>query len=147
MSSVNRAIIVGNLGRDPEVRALTSGEKVVNLSIATSENWKGKDGNKQERTEWHRVTIFNPHLAEVAEKFLRKGSKVYLEGAIQTRKYTDKDGAEKYATEIVLQKYRGELVMLDGKDDSAQRPTSGGANTGYSGGDLDDSIPFSMEWR
>src|ERR1044072_8015540 len=116
--SVNKVILVGNLGRDPEVRRLTSGDPVVNLSIATSENWRDKaSGERKERTEWHRVVIFNENLAKVAEQYLRKGAKVYIEGQLQTRKYTDKDGAEKYSTEIVLQKYRGELTMLDGRAD------------------------------
>lgn len=148
MSSVNKAIIVGTLGRDPEIRTLNNGDKVANLSVATSERWKDKGGEKQERTEWHRVTIFNPNLADIAERFLRKGSKVYLEGSIQTRKWTDKDGAERYSTEIVLQRFRGELVLLDGKSgDGHSAASQGGANTGYSGGDLDSEIPFSMEWR
>src|ERR1700709_1878153 len=114
--SVNKVILVGNLGRDPEVRRLTSGGPVVNLSIATSESWRDKaSGERKEKTEWHRVVIFNENLAKVAEQYLKKGAKVYLEGQLQTRKYTDKDGAEKYSTEIVLQKFRGELVMLDGR--------------------------------
>src|SRR3954471_780102 len=114
--SVNKVILVGNLGKDPEVRRLTSGDPVVNLSIATSESWRDKaSGERKEKTEWHRVVIFNENLAKVAEQYLRKGAKVYLEGQLQTRKYTDKDGAEKYSTEIVLQRFRGELVMLDAR--------------------------------
>jgi len=153
MSSVNKVILVGNLGRDPESRALGSGEKVVNLNLATSESWRDKQtGERKEKSEWHRVTIFNPHLADVAEKYLRKGSKVYLEGQLQTRKWTDKDGAEKYSTEIVLTKFRGELVLLDGRADTGGASDSGGGsfgggNSGYSGGGLDDSIPFAPEWR
>jgi single-strand DNA-binding protein len=136
MSSVNKVTLVGNLGKDPEVRRMTSGDPVVNLSIATSETWK-KDGERQERTEWHRIVIFNKHIASVAEKYLRKGSKVYLEGALQTRKWTDKDGAEKYSTEIVLQNFRGELVLLDG------RRESGDATENSYGLPEDDSeIPF-----
>src|ERR1044072_5021140 len=112
--SVNKVILVGNLGRDPEVRRLTSGDPVVNLSIATSENWKDKQsGERRERTEWHRVVIFNENLAKVAEQYLKKGAKVYIEGQLQTRKYTDKDGVEKYSTEVVLQQYNSALTMLD----------------------------------
>ena len=146
--SVNKVILVGNLGRDPEVRRLTSGDPVVNLSVATSETWRDKaSGERKERTEWHRVVIFNENLAKVAEQYLRKGSKVYIEGAIQTRKYTDKDGAEKYSTEIVLQKYRGELTMLDGRGDSdrSERPAMAGASEGgrsFERAELDDEIPF-----
>lgn len=114
--SVNKVILVGNLGKDPEVRNTQDGRKVVNLSLATSESWKDRQsGERKEKTEWHRVVIFNDNLAEVAEKFLKKGSKVFLEGQLQTRKWTDQSGAEKYSTEVVLQKYRGELTLLDGK--------------------------------
>jgi single-strand DNA-binding protein len=145
--SVNKVILVGNLGKDPEVRRLTSGEPVVNLSLATSESWKDKSsGERKEKTEWHRVVIFNKNLAEVAEKYLRKGSKVYVEGSLQTRKWTDKDGAEKYSTEIVLQNFRGELTMLDGRNDGA---TGGGARVGasetpgsFQRDEMDDEIPF-----
>jgi single-strand DNA-binding protein len=149
--SVNKVILVGNLGRDPEVRRLTSGEPVVNLSVATSESWRDKaSGERKERTEWHRVVIFNENLAKVAEQYLKKGSKVYVEGQLQTRKYTDKDGAEKYSTEIVLQKFRGELTMLDGRGDSersdrSERPAMAGANEGgrsFERAELDDEIPF-----
>ncbi|NVJ90734.1 MAG: single-stranded DNA-binding protein [Methylocystaceae bacterium] len=126
--SVNKVILVGNLGRDPEVRFTNDGAKIVNLSIATSESWKDRQsGERRERTEWHRVVIFNERLADVAERFLRKGSTIYLEGALQTRKWTDQSGVEKYTTEIVLQRYRGELTMLGGR--------SGGGDSGYSGGD------------
>lgn len=119
--SLNKVLLIGNLGRDPEVRSTQDGTRVCNLSIATSESWKDKNsGERRERTEWHRIVIFNDKLVDVAERFLKKGSKVYLEGALQTRKWTDKDGQEKYTTEIVLQKFRGELTMLDGKSgDSA----------------------------
>jgi single-strand DNA-binding protein len=148
--SVNKVVLIGNLGRDPEVRRLTSGDPVVNLSIATSESWRDKaSGERKEKTEWHRVVIFNENLAKVAEQYLKKGSKVYLEGQLQTRKYTDKDGTEKYSTEIVLQKFRGELVMLDGRGESggerSERPAMAGADSGRSfqrGNDLDDEIPF-----
>jgi len=152
--SVNKVILVGNLGRDPEVRRLASGDPVVNLSVATSESWRDKaSGERKERTEWHRVVIFNENLAKVAEQYLKKGSKVYLEGQLQTRKYTDKDGAEKYSTEIVLQRFRGELVMLDARGgeggERAERPAMAGAPAGgsegarsFQRGDLDDEIPF-----
>jgi len=120
--SINKVILVGNVGKDPEVRRLTSGDPVVSLSVATSETWKDKaSGERKEKTDWHRVVIFNKNLADVAEKYLRKGSKVYLEGSIQTRKWTDKDGAEKYSTEVVLQNFNGALVLLDGKKGGATR--------------------------
>lgn len=159
--SVNKVILVGNLGRDPEVRTLNNGGKVVNLNLATSETWRDKQsGDRQERTEWHKVVIFNENLADVAERFLRKGSKVYVEGQLQTRKYTDKDGAEKYTTEVVLQRYRGELTMLDGKGEGGgagggsggfgarEDSYAGGSSSAGGGGgrggasDLDDEIPF-----
>lgn len=115
--SVNKCILVGNVGKDPEVRRMTSGDPVVTLSLATSESWRDKgSGEKQEKTEWHRVVIFNKHIAEVAEKYVKKGSKVYVEGQLQTRKWTDKDGAEKYSTEVVLQNFRGELMLLDSRN-------------------------------
>ena len=151
--SVNKVILVGNLGKDPEVRRMTSGEPVVNLSVATSETWRDKaSGEKKEKTEWHRVVIFNENLAKVAEQYLRKGAKVYLEGALQTRKWTDKDGAEKYSTEVVLQNFRGELTMLDGRNGG-----EGGGGGSFGGGgrsgasdsapsfqrdEMDDEIPF-----
>lgn len=113
MASVNKCIIVGNLGRDPESRSFANGGKVVNLRVATSESWKDKSGERKEKTEWHAVTIFNEALAGVAEKYLRKGSKVYLEGALQTRKWTDQAGIEKYSTEIVLQGFNAVMVLLD----------------------------------
>ena len=145
--SMNKVILIGNLGRDPEIRRLNSGDPVVNLSVATSENWRDKaSGERKERTEWHRVVIFNENLAKVAENYLRKGSKVYIEGQLQTRKYTDKDGVEKYSTEVVLQRYRGELVMLDsrGGDDSDRSISSGAGDSGrsFERDDLDDEIPF-----
>ena len=128
--SLNKVILIGNLGKDPEVRKLGSGDPVVNLSVATSESWKDKQtGERKEKTEWHRVVIFNDQIAKVAENYLKKGMKVYVEGQLQTRKWTDQSGAEKYSTEIVLQKFRGELQMLDGKSEGASR---GGD---YSGGD------------
>ena len=114
--SVNKVILVGNLGNDPEVRTMQSGDKVCNLSIATSESWKDKtSGEKKERTEWHRVVIFNQGILGIVERFLKKGSKVYIEGQLETRKYTDKDGQDKYTTEVVLRPYRGELTLLDSR--------------------------------
>ncbi|WP_269716456.1 single-stranded DNA-binding protein [Caulobacter sp. NIBR2454] len=167
--SVNKVILVGNLGADPEIRSLGSGDRVANLRIATSESWRDRtSGERKEKTEWHRVVIFNDNLVKVAENYLRKGSTVYIEGAIQTRKWTDQSGVEKYSTEIVLQKFRGELTMLGGRGDGgAAGASSGGGDfdSGYSGGggggfsgggqrnqpsgprenfsaDLDDEIPF-----
>jgi len=144
--SVNKVILVGNLGKDPEVRRMTSGEPVVNLSVATSENWRDKaSGERKERTEWHRVVIFNENLAKVAEQYLRKGSKVYLEGQLATRKWTDKDGQEKYSTEVVLNRFRGELVMLDGRSEGGgamARSGSGEAPGNFDRGEMDDEIPF-----
>src|ERR1700709_1681207 len=114
--SVNKVILVGNLGKDPEMRRTQDGRPIANLSVATSENWRDKNtGERREKTEWHRVVIFSEGLCKIAEQYLKKGSKVYLEGQLQTRKYTDKEGNEKYSTEVVLQKFRGELVMLDGR--------------------------------
>jgi single-strand DNA-binding protein len=118
-SSVNKVILVGNLGRDPEVRQLNSGEPVVSLRIATSETWKDKaTGERKDRTEWHSVVIFNENLARVAEQYLKKGSKVYVEGQLQTRKWQDQQGQERYTTEVVLQRFRGELTLLDGRGDA-----------------------------
>jgi single-strand DNA-binding protein len=129
--SVNKVILVGNLGKDPEVRHTQDGKPIVNITIATSENWRDKStGERKEKTEWHRVVIFNENLAKVAEQYLKKGSSVYIEGSLQTRKWTDKDGVEKYSTEIVLQNFNGTLTMLGGK------PGGGGeAAGGYGGGD------------
>lgn len=142
MSSLNKVMLIGNLGRDPESRTMQDGNPVVNLSIATSENWKDKtSGEKREKTEWHRVVIFNEHLAKVAQNYLKKGSKVYLEGQIQTRKWTDQSGQEKYSTEIVLQKYRGELTMLDGRNDASQGGNDYGSGQGVRE-QLDDDLPF-----
>ena len=145
--SVNKVILVGNLGRDPEVRRMPSGDPMVSLSVATSESWRDKtSGERKEKTEWHRVTIFNQNLADVAEKYLRKGSKVYLEGQLATRKYSDKDGQEKFSTEVVLNRFRGELVMLDAKGEGGGGARmSGGAEMPQSfdrGNDMDDEIPF-----
>jgi len=160
MAGVNKVILVGNLGNDPESRSLGNGGEVVNLSVATSETWKDKDGNRQERTEWHRVVIFNENLGRVAKSYLRKGSKVYLEGQLQTRKWQDNSGQDKYSTEVVLQRFRGELVLLDAKgsgggDDygGGYGQSSGGFGSSSSGrqqsrpapafdSDLDDDVPF-----
>lgn len=127
--SVNKVILVGNLGKDPEIRSFQNGGKVANFSIATSESWKDKNtGEKREKTDWHNVAIFNEGLVRVAEQYLRKGSKVYIEGQLQTRKWTDQSGTDKYTTEVVLQNYNGTLVMLDGRSDG------GGSGGGSSGG-------------
>ncbi len=153
--SVNKVILIGNLGRDPEIRSLGSGDRVASFSIATSETWRDRaSGERREKTEWHRISIFNDNLVKVAENYLRKGSKVYIEGALQTRKFTDASGAERTATEIVLQKFRGELTMLDGRGEGEGARESGAA--GFTPGpraapsgpretfsaDLDDEIPF-----
>jgi single-strand DNA-binding protein len=160
--SVNKVILVGNLGRDPEIRSTQDGTRVANFTLATSESWRDKmSGERKERTEWHRVAIFNERLAEIAEKYLKKGSKVYLEGALQTRKWTDNQGQERYTTEIVLQRFRGELTMLDGA--GGARGSGGGPAESFEEGeagfadsppaaasgrsrppmnDLDDDIPF-----
>jgi len=155
--SVNKVILVGNLGRDPEVRHTNDGNPIVNLSVATSETWRDRSsGERRERTEWHRVVIFNERLGEVAQKYLQKGSKVYLEGQLQTRKWTDQQGVEKYTTEVVLNRFRGELTMLDsrsggggdfgggsgGGGDRDFGEMSGGGGPAPGGGDLDDEIPF-----
>src|SRR5689334_17013873 len=167
--SVNKVILVGNLGRDPETRRLSSGDPVVNLRIATSENWKDKGtGERREKTEWHNVVIYNENLARVAEQFLKKGSKVYVEGQLQTRKWQDQSGQEKYTTEVVLQRFRGELTILDGRGGAGgeagfeeqgqisrggdfggrsapaeKRPAMAGSGSGGSRyNDLDDDIPF-----
>jgi single-strand DNA-binding protein len=169
--SVNKVILVGNLGRDPEARNMPSGGKVVSFSVATSESWNDRaSGERKEKTQWHRVAIFNERLGEIAEKYLRKGSKVYLEGSVETRKYTDKDGQERETTEIVLGRFRGELTLLDsrggggggadfseggggrssgGGDRGGDRGFSSGGGGGGRGGwdkpkgaDLDDDIPF-----
>lgn len=148
MASLNKAVLIGNLGRDPEVRHTQDGKAIVNLSIATSESWRDKaTGEKKEKSEWHRVVIFNEGLAKVAEAYLKKGSTVYIEGQLQTRKWTDKDGVEKYSTEIVLQNYRGELVMLSGKDGTAARPDPAGefkatVKKNFPAAQLDDEVPF-----
>ena len=149
--SVNRVTLIGNLGRDPEIRTLNSGDPVCNLSVATSESWRDKaSGERREKTEWHRVVIFNPNLAKIAEQYLKKGSKVYLEGQLQTRKWTDQSGQDRYSTEVVLQRFRGELVMLDSRGGEggftadSPSPEAVDASGAEAGGadDLDDEIPF-----
>jgi single-strand DNA-binding protein len=143
--SVNKVILVGNLGRDPEVRRMTSGDPVVNLSVATSDSWRDKaSGERKEKTEWHRVVIFSEPLAKVAEQYLRKGSKVYLQGQLQTRKWTDKDGVEKYSTEVVLNRFNSELVLLDAKGEGggARAGGAGEAPSSFDRNEMDDEIPF-----
>ncbi len=166
--SVNKVILVGNLGKDPEVRTTQDGTKIVNFTLATSETWNDRaSGERKERTEWHRVVIFNENLGSIAEKYLRKGGKVYVEGSLQTRKWTDQSGQEKYTTEVVLSRFRGDLTLLSGRGDDAgegggyqpreRAPArSGGGGGGAApresgggswdapkgGGDLDDEIPF-----
>jgi single-strand DNA-binding protein len=160
--SVNKVILVGNLGRDPETRRMPSGDAMVSFSVATSETWRDRQtGERKDRTEWHNVVIFNDNLAKVAEQYLRKGSKVYLEGALQTRKFQDKTGAERTATEVVLTKFRGELTLLDsrqagggdersiddgggdfGRSSPMERRPAAAAGGGKQMSDLDDDIPF-----
>lgn len=166
MAGVNKVILVGNLGADPEARSLNNGGEVVNLRVATSEQWKDRDGNRQERTEWHQVVIFNENLGRVAKNYLKKGSKVYLEGQLQTRKWTDQNGNDRYSTEVVLQRFRGELVLLDSREGGSGGSYGGGGgygddfsggSSGFGGGgskpqqrpqpaafdtDLDDDVPF-----
>jgi single-strand DNA-binding protein len=163
MAGVNKVILVGNLGADPESRSFSNGGEVVNLRIATSETWKERDGNRQEKTEWHSVAIFNENLGRVAKNYLRKGSKVYVEGQLQTRKWQDQSGNDRYTTEIVLQKFRGELVLLDSRDGQGGGGGRGAFNDDFGGGndfssppqrqqsrpqpaafdtDLDDDVPF-----
>jgi single-strand DNA-binding protein len=169
MAGVNKVILVGNLGADPEARSLNNGGEVVNMRVATSESWKDREGQRQERTEWHNVVIFNENLGRVAKSYLKKGSKVYLEGQIQTRKWTDQSGNDRYTTEIVLQRFRGELVLLDSRDGGSgsfggggggsfadDEYGAGGSSGGLGGGgsrqqrpqpaafdtDLDDDVPF-----
>jgi single-strand DNA-binding protein len=164
--SVNKVILVGNLGKDPEVRSTQDGSKIVNLTLATSETWNDRaSGERKEKTEWHRVVVFNDRVADVAERFLKKGAKIYVEGALQTRKWTDQSGAERYSTEVVVGRFKGELTMLDTRGGGAeaageggsfrsdrgpapQRAAAGAARSGGpsweapKGGDLDDEIPF-----
>ena len=158
MASVNKVILVGNLGADPESRSMNNGGEVVNFNVATTERWKDKEGGQQEKTEWHRVVIFNEGLCKIAEQYLKKGSKIYLEGALQTRKWQDKDGQDKYSTEVVLQGFNSQLTMLDGRpggggsdmesagDFGSPGPTASRerrpATAGGRRDDMDDEIPF-----
>lgn len=151
MAGVNKVIILGRLGKDPEARSFQNGGKVVNLSVATSERWKDKAGEQQERTEWHRVAIFDERLAELAERYLAKGSEVYLEGQLETRKWTDQSGAERFSTEVVLRPYRSSMQFVGGKSDSNGQQTQSQARRdpkpqqSYGGGKanpMDDDIPF-----
>lgn len=153
--SVNKVILIGNLGKDPEVRSFQNGGKVCNLTVATSESWRDKNsGERQERTEWHRVAIFSEGLVRIAEQYLRKGSSAYIEGQLETRKWQDQNGQDKYSTEVVLRGIGSTLTMLDRKSDGQsdnRRAAGGGQSGGYSGGgkqsDLDDEIPFAPEVR
>jgi single-strand DNA-binding protein len=160
--SVNRVMLIGHLGADPDVRRMNSGDAVVNLRIATSESWRDKNsGERREKTEWHQIVIFNDALAKIAEQYLKKGAKVYIEGQLQTRKWQDNNNNDRYTTEIVLQKFRGDLQMLGSKDDNgggrrddredygsrSGRDDSRGGGGGRPGRELDDEIPFFMEWR
>jgi len=155
--SVNKVILIGNLGADPEIRSLGSGDRVANLRVATSETWRDRSsGERKEKTEWHRVVVFNENIVKVCENYLRKGAKIYVEGSLQNRKWTDQSGVEKFSTEVVLQKFRGELTMLDGRGGDAEQGQGGYSNGGgFSSGprqssgpreefsqDLDDEIPF-----
>jgi single-strand DNA-binding protein len=148
MASVNKVIILGHLGRDPEVRSFQSGGKVCNLRIATSESWKDKStGERKERTEWHSVAIMSEPVARIAEQYLRKGSKVYIEGQLETRKWQDQSGVDRYSTEIVLRPYNGTLTLLDKAGDSGQRDDGGyqqdqGGYHGLPNNDIEDAIPF-----
>ncbi len=150
-SSLNKVMLIGNLGRDPEIRHAQDGNKIVTLNLATSESWKDRNsGERKEKTEWHRVVIFNDRAAEVAERYLKKGSKVYVEGALQTRKWTDQSGAEKYSTEVVIGKFKGELTLLDGAGRATGEADGAGRSGGGDGGSwdappaLDDEIPFAL---
>jgi single-strand DNA-binding protein len=159
--SVNKVILIGNLGKDPQVRSLNSGEKVVNFTLATSESWRDKNsGERKEKTEWHNIVVFNENIGRVVEQYCKKGTKVYVEGQLQTRKWTDQSGVEKYTTEVVLQRFRGELTLLDSRGGEGRDSVSGGEERGASFGrsspvdrrpavsggapsaDLDDDIPF-----
>lgn len=157
--SVNKVILIGNVGKDPEIRQSADGRKIVNMTLATSDSWKDKSGSRQEKTEWHNVVIFNQGLADIAERYVRKGSKLYIEGALQTRKWTDKNGQDRYTTEVVLGNYRGEMTLLDNKggasgDSFASAPAAFDAPSASAGwdskpassapaaGGFDDDIPF-----
>lgn len=161
--SVNKVTLVGNLGKDPEVRNTQNGGRIVSMTLATSESWTDKtSGERREKTEWHRIVIFNERLAEVAERFLKKGRKIYLEGALQTRKWTDQSGVERFTTEVVLERFRGELTLLDsnrdagggeegdsgqGRGSTARQPASAGAGDWSPSGGMDEEIPFGPCWQ
>lgn len=141
--SINKVILIGNLGKDPEIRSMQDGKTIVNFSIATSENWKDKTtGEQKAKTEWHRVVIFNEHLAKIAQNYLKKGSKVYVEGQLQTRKWTDQSGVEKYTTEVVLQRFKGELTMLDGRSEERVGNEVQNKTEAPPSNNMDDEIPF-----
>ena len=148
--SVNKVILVGNVGKDPEIRQTSEGKKIASFSLATSDTWKDKSGERQEKTEWHRVVIFNQGLAEIAERYVKKGSKLYVSGALQTRKWTDNSGVERYATEVVLSAFNGELTLLDSKDKSGNYPPppneedyrEGSKSKTTPVSDFNDDIPF-----
>lgn len=161
--SLNKVMLIGNVGADPEIRSLGSGDRVANIRLATSDSWRDRQtGERKERTEWHRVVIFNENIVKVAEDYVRKGSKIYIEGSLQTRKWTDQSGQEKYSTEVVIQKFGGALTLLSGREDGEDR--RGGQDRGGGGGysqgrgyddsrpredfsaDLDDEIPFATNW-
>lgn len=142
MAGLNKVMLIGHLGADPEARSLNNGGQVVNLRLATSESWKDKDGNRQERTEWHSVVIFNEALGNVAKSYLRKGSKVYIEGSLQTRKWQDQAGADRYSTEIVLQKFNGALVLLDSKAEGATEQPHRQLEPAAFDADIEDGVPF-----
>ncbi|UOF79266.1 single strand binding protein [Caudoviricetes sp.] len=148
--SVNKVILIGTLGRDPEVRTFQSGDRVVSFSMATTETWRDKSsGERKKRTEWHSVQIFNENLGKIAEQYCRKGSKVYLEGQLQTREYTDKDGNQRKSTEVVLQRFGGALTLLDSKADGSTKvePQPQQGHSVSLSNQLDDDVPFEMEWR
>ncbi len=155
--SVNKVILIGNVGRDPEVRTAAGGDKIANLSLATSETWTGKDGEKQERTQWHRIVVLSDRLADVVGQYVRKGSRIYVEGSLQNRSYTDRDGNERHLTEVVLSRFRGELVLLDSKQasDNVQTGIAPPAASSMKqvqavsrgGAILDDEIPFAPCWQ
>lgn len=150
MSSLNKVTLIGNVGTDPEFRSMNNGKEVVSFSLATAESWKDKSGEKKEKTEWHRITVFGEGLVKVIRSYIKKGSKLYIEGALQTRKYTDKDGVDRYTTEIVLQSFGGKIIMLGGKNDKGQSNHSESKSNGYQPQKqvddlpdaLDDEIPF-----
>lgn len=146
MASINKVILIGRLGKDPEVRSMNNGGEVVSFSLATSESWKDRDGNRQEKSEWHNIVIFNEGIGKIAKQYLRKGSQCYVEGQLQTRKWTDQNGNDKYTTEICLQKFRGELVLLDskpaGSGQSRDNAGGGNADTGSSWDDYGEDTPF-----